>query len=113
MFPEVRRSVVSISGSNSLGQSPVLSQIGMTLELKVIEQSAEKCRHCNASTFPLFYFPFQFKLIYGSEIELFGGPLLRTGSKKGYLDCIGLGVEDVCIGGSKGKSMLLEELWFS
>ena len=34
-------------------------------------------------------------------------------SKKGYLDCIGLGVEDVCIGGSKGKALLPEELWFS
>ena len=34
-------------------------------------------------------------------------------SKKGYLDCIGLGVEDVCIGGSKGKALLPEELWLS
>jgi len=34
-------------------------------------------------------------------------------SKKGYLDCIGLGVEDVCIGGSKGKALLSEELWLS
>ncbi len=34
-------------------------------------------------------------------------------SKKGYLDCISLGVEDVCIGGSKGKALLPEELWFS
>lgn len=34
-------------------------------------------------------------------------------SKKGYLDCIVLGVEDVCIGGSKGKSLLSEELWLS
>lgn len=34
-------------------------------------------------------------------------------SKKGYLDCISLGVEDVCIGGSKGKALLPEELWLS
>ncbi len=34
-------------------------------------------------------------------------------SKKGYLDCIGLGVEDVCIGGSKGKALLTEGLWLS
>jgi hypothetical protein len=34
-------------------------------------------------------------------------------SKKGYLDCKGLGVEDVCIGGSKGKALLPEDLWLS
>ena len=34
-------------------------------------------------------------------------------SGKGYLNCIGLGVEDVCIGGSKGKALLSEELWLS
>jgi IS5 family transposase len=34
-------------------------------------------------------------------------------SGKGYSDCIGLGVEDVCIGGSKGKALLPEELWLS
>jgi hypothetical protein len=34
-------------------------------------------------------------------------------SKKGYLGCIALGVEDVCIRGSKGKALLPEDLWLS
>jgi hypothetical protein len=34
-------------------------------------------------------------------------------SRKGYNDCIEIGVEDVCIGGSKGKALLGEELWNS
>jgi IS5 family transposase len=34
-------------------------------------------------------------------------------SGKGYSDCICLGVKDVCIGGSKGKALLPDDLWES